>query len=43
MKDYVTREATSSNLAIDIKTDISSDGVEHFLRMVGENSNTSNN
>jgi hypothetical protein len=36
LKDYVTREATSSNLAINIKTDISSDGVEHFLRMVGE-------
>lgn len=36
LKDYVTREATSSNLAINIKTDISGDGVEHFLRMVGE-------
>ena len=35
LKDYVTREATSKNLAIDIKTDISTEGVEHFLRMVG--------
>lgn len=35
LKDYVTREATSKNLTIDIKTDISSDGVEHFLRMIG--------
>ena len=29
------REATASNLAINIKTDISTEGVEHFLRMVG--------